>query len=116
MGLFEEPIRPTMRDETVTKKAPKMITNKPNNNLLPIEVPGINLSGRNAIIKTKSKLPIPTTFNERSFSVRKTDDATPPSFFKEPKLPLNDETIVGIVFINVIKPPAATAPAPICPI
>ncbi len=29
-------------------------------------------------------------------------------------LPLKEEIIVGIVFIKVIKPPAATAPAPIC--
>ncbi len=36
-----------------------------------------------------------------------------PLFFRDPILPLNEEIIVGIVLINVIKPPAATAPAPI---
>ena len=34
--------------------------------------------------------------------------------FNEPILSLKEEIIVGIVLINVIKPPAATAPAPIC--
>jgi hypothetical protein len=45
MGLFDEPINPTMRDETVTKKAPKIITRMPNSNLLPNEPPGISVCG-----------------------------------------------------------------------
>ena len=36
IGLLDEPIKPTIRDETVTKNAPKIITSNPNNNLLPI--------------------------------------------------------------------------------
>ena len=48
----------------------------------------------------------------RSLSVRFTTAAADLSF-TDPILSLKDEIIVGIVFINVIKPPAATAPAPI---
>jgi hypothetical protein len=36
IGLLDEPIKPTMRDETVTKKAPKMTTSNPSNKRLPI--------------------------------------------------------------------------------
>ena len=115
IGLLDEPIMPTIRDETVTKNAPKMMTNKPNNNLLPILAPGINVPGIKAITANKTRLPMPTTFMERSLSVLGTlVSAAAPSFFNEPILPLKEEMIVGIVFINVIKPPAATAPAPIC--
>jgi hypothetical protein len=60
---------------------------------------------------TSIKLPISTTLNERSFSVRKLAPSAP--CFNELILSLKEETIVGMVFNNVIKPPAATAPAPI---
>ncbi len=115
MGLFDEPIKPTMREETVTKNAPKMMINSPSNNLLPILLPGISVPGINAITNNNTRLPIPTTFIERSLSVLGTLAATPaPSFLREPILPLKEEMIVGIVFIKVMNPPAATAPAPIC--
>src|SRR5688572_4125909 len=93
IGLFEEPIKPTMRDETVTKKAPKIITSKPSNNLLPILSPGIKLPGINAIIKTRTRLPIPTTLIDRSLSVLLTVSLAEPAPFNEPRLPLKDETI-----------------------
>ena len=77
--------------------------------------PGINVPGINAITANKTRLPIPTTFIERSRSVLGTfASAVAPPFFNEPILPLKEEMIVGIVLIKVMKPPAATAPAPIC--
>ena len=103
-----------MRDETVTKKAPKIITSSPNNNLLPIELPGIKLLGNKAMININKRLPMPTTLIEISLSVLGTLLISIFSPLIEPILPLNEEIIVGIVFINVMNPPAATAPAPIC--
>ena len=116
MGLLEEPIKPTMREETVTKNAPKMITNNPNSSLLPTLAPGISVLGISAITAINTKLPIPTTLIDKSCSVRKVvvSALTPPDCLSEPILPLKEETIVGIVLISVINPPAATAPAPIC--
>src|SRR6185369_10180334 len=105
-GLLDEPINPTMRDDTVTKKAPKIMMSNPNNNLLKIELPGIKVPGINAITINKTILPMPTTFIERSLSVLGTFASTlAPFFFNDPILPLKDEMIVGIVFIKVIKPP-----------
>ena len=114
IGLLDEPINPTMRDDTVTKKAPKMIISKPNNNLLPTELPGIKLPGSSAIIRISTRLPTPTSLMDRSRSVRGISSFATLFPFKEPILPLNEEMIVGIVLINVMNPPAATAPAPIC--
>jgi len=57
---------------------------------------------------------MPTIFIDRSLSVLGISIFSPASpFFNEPRLPLKDEIIVGKVLIRVIKPPAATAPAPI---
>ena len=69
IGLFDEPMRPTMRDETVTKKAPKIITSSPNNNLLPIELLGIKLLGNKSMINSNKRLPMPTTLTEIPLSV-----------------------------------------------
>ena len=110
IGLLLEPIIPTIRLLTVTKKNPNTTIRIPIKNLFRIESPG-NI-GRNDISKIKARLPIKTVLNERSFSVRET--ATPPFSFIELTLSRNEEMIVGIVFIRVMNPPAATAPAPIC--
>ena len=111
MGLFEEPINPTILDDTVTKKAPNITTNTPSNNLLKIVSPGT--CGKRVINKINARLPNPTIFSDRSLSVLFTPSPPVPSF-NELILPLKEEMMVGIVFSNVIKPPAATAPAPIC--
>ena len=101
---------PTILLDTVTKKNPNTIIKIPTRNLLMIESPGI--CGKIPSNTTNIKLPINTVLKERSFSVRM---AGPSDFsFIEPILSLKDEMIVGIVFIRVINPPAATAPAPIC--
>src|SRR5215831_804104 len=107
IGLFDEPIRPTIQDETVTKKAPKTMINSPSSSLLPIEAPGMKLAGSSAIINIKARLPIPTILIERSLSVLGTLVVASLAPFIEPMLPLNEEIIVGMVFIKVINPPAA---------
>src|SRR6185503_13577987 len=105
IGLLEEPMRPTILDDTVTKKAPKMITSNPSNSLLPILLPGISVLGISAMTNNRIRLPMPTTLIERSLSVLGTCDSTlTPPFFNDPILPLKEEIIVGIVFIKVINP------------
>ncbi len=59
----------------------------------------------------KAKEPNKTTLKERSFSVRETPFSD--FSFILPMLSLKEDIMVGIVFMSVIKPPAATAPAPI---
>ncbi len=50
----------------------------------------------------------------RSFSVRLALAACPRRPRSEAKASLNEEMMVGSVLSRVMKPPAATAPAPIC--
>ena len=79
------------------------------NNLLPIFSPGT--CGKIVINKISAKLPMPTTFIDRSLSVLGTSMAVPPfPFFNELMLPLKEEIMVGIVLNKVMNPPAATAP------
>ncbi|MEP6825656.1 MAG: peptidoglycan-binding domain-containing protein, partial [Ramlibacter sp.] len=75
MGLLEEPINPTIRDDTVTNKAPKMITNIPISNFCSRLSPGT--CGSIAISATSTRLPMPTTFILMSFSVLKTAVVSP---------------------------------------
>ena len=63
---------------------------------------------------TKAKLPKITILKDRSLSVRLITFNSDLLLFIEAKLDLNEDMIVGIVLNKVIKPPAATAPAPIC--
>ena len=100
---------PTILLETVTKKNPKMTMSNPVRS-----VPGnVPVScGRIAITTTRIREPRITTVIGISRSVL---ESYTPAFisFILLKLSRNAETIVGSVFSNVIKPPAATAPAPI---
>ncbi len=110
IGFELDPMMPTMRLATVTKKNPNTIIRTPSKSLLKILSPGI--CGMNAINTTSRRLPPRTTVNGKSRSVRRT--ATPALLsFIEATLSLNDEMIVGRVLRRVMKPPAATAPAPI---
>src|SRR5437763_4764115 len=110
MGLLDEPINPTMREATVTKKAPKIITSRPIKALLKIVLPGI--IGNTAINTIKAMLPTKTILILRSLSVLLTAFLSS-TLSTELMLLLKEEMIVGIVFNNVINPPAVTAPAPI---
>ena len=111
-GLLLEPIMPTIREETVTKKAPNTTTKTPNNNLFKIPSPGI--IGIKAISRIKPMLPKTTTFIGKSLSVLLAVSFETVFSLMEPTLSLKEETMVGMVLSKVIKPPAATAPAPTC--
>ena len=112
IGLLEDPISPTMREETVTKKAPKITTSTPRSSLLTKLSPGT--WGRMVISRIRPRLPNPTILMDRSRSVLSwVWLASPPLFLREPTLPLKEEMMVGMVLNRVMKPPAATAPAPI---
>src|SRR5579863_1243223 len=106
MGLEEEPIKPTMRDDTVTKK-------KPNTTIITAERKLVGMFGIMDIKTTSATLPTNTYTRGISLSVR--DFTTALSLrlslrsLKESRKAL---IIVGNVFINVISPPKVTAPAP----
>ena len=113
IGFDDEPMMPTMRLATVTKKKPKTTISRPSSSLLPMPVPGTNGSTRDHEDQHQ-RADRATTVIGRSRSVRSTCAAAPPRARRsEAMLSLNDETIVGSVLISVMKPPAATAPAPI---
>jgi hypothetical protein len=111
IGLELVPMMPTIRLETVTKKNPKTTIMTPRSALPRIDAPGRN--GSSAMMTTSATQPPSTNVSGRSRSVRfwPAASAAPPRI--DARLPLKAETIVGIVLISVMKPPAATAPAPI---
>ena len=107
IGFDEEPMRPVMRDETVTKKNPKTMTSSETRKLPCVGMPG-------AIARTiASRSEPPSTMDSgRSRSVRSRtawDCPAPKSFM----LSRNEETMVGIVRPKVMMPEASTAPAPV---
>src|SRR5277367_4550533 len=73
-GLAEEPMRPTMRELTVTKRKPKTTTSRAAARLAahPTCAPGTGLNSRKMnIIATMAREPKMTTLMERSSSVRR---------------------------------------------
>ena len=116
-GLADEPTRPTMRELTVTKRNPKITTSSDAARLAaqPTNAPGTGLNSRKRNIKrTISNDPTSTTPMERSFSVRSGLAAAPPAPGRMVLNPADSAPqIVGRVLKSVIKPAAATAPAPI---
>ena len=103
-GLFEDPIRPTIREDTDAKKNPKITM---------IRDP-IGLTGKVGISQiriTIATIMISSTDMGRSCCVRTT-------FLFSCFLPMLDmaclkvRIISGNVLIRLITPPAATAPAP----
>ena len=110
IGLEEVPMMPTIREETVTKKNPKMtirsdMRREPGNG--PCGKPG-----RIASTSTIASDPITTIPMPRSLSVRLTPSAGPTPPRKLLTDSRNAEMIVGRVLMSVITPAQATAPAP----
>ena len=64
-GFDDEPIRPTMRDDTVTKKKPKMMTSTEARKL-----PWVGMPGATARKMASSSVPTSTTVIGMSRSVR----------------------------------------------
>ena len=108
-GFELVPIRPTIRDDTVTKKKPNTTMRTPSR-MRPPKVPGRN--GNSAMMATSARLPPTTTPMGRSWLVREGRAAPAPARMLA-MLPLNAATMVGSVRRSVMNPPAATAPAPI---
>jgi hypothetical protein len=69
--------------------------------------------GRAAIVRMRPTLPKSTKVMGKSRSVRFCAMPAAPSL-KDARLSWKAETMVGSVLSSVMKPPAATAPAPIC--
>src|ERR1035437_264161 len=90
MGLAEEPIRPTIRELTVTKRKPKTTISKEAARLAsqPTKAPGTGLNSRKQNIRITSTIEPPTTtLIGRSFSVRRglTLAAEPGRIFLKPE-------------------------------
>ena len=109
-GFDDVPMMPTMRDETVTKKKPKITTRMPISSFEPKPLPGS--CGISAMTPTRMSEPKITQVIGRSCSVRATGPPLP--FFSRRLLKLSRKAaaIVGRVLISVMRPAAATAPAP----
>src|SRR3954462_13837810 len=107
IGFDEDPIRPTIRDDTVTKKNPKTITSTDVTTL-----PCVGKPGASARKNARATVPTRTILIGISRSVR-SRPATAPLAAKSFMLSRNDEMIVGMVLPSVIRPAASTAPAPV---
>ncbi len=105
IGFDELPMRPVMREDTLTKKKP--------NRMVSTATRGCPCVGRPGTATRKiasASVPSITTSSGRSCSVRAVP-AAPPSprpFMLSLKLP----RMVGSVRASVISPAASTAPAP----
>ena len=105
-GLEEEPIKPTMREATVTKKNPNTMTNRAESRF-------IGILGRKAISTIRAALPTSTHTSGRSFSVRLCSTTCPLRLLrKSARESRNALTMVGSVLMSVMTPPKVTAPAP----
>ena len=117
MGFDDVPMSPVMREETVTNKNPKTITNNAaarfSYQVVLASLMGMKVSMAHIISSTRAAPP-KATFRSRSRSVRR----APPPVAAAP-LPRsfaparNAAMMVGMVLSKVISPDAATAPAPI---
>ena len=103
-GLLLLPTKPTILEETVAKKNPKITTI-----IAPIKVTGI--AGTSQINKVITKIHGSISFMLKSLAVRELSLTAVPSmpFIASLKVRI----IRGRDFIRLIIPPAANAPAPI---
>ena len=102
-GLLEEPIIPTIREETVAKK-------KPNTTIISAPRKFTGIAGTNQIINTMATIPARITPIGRSLSVLKVPPFWDPFilFMESRKV----EMIRGRDLIREMIPPVAIAPAP----
>ena len=102
-GLLLEPTRPTIFDETVAKKNPKMTMR------MALMIPAC-IGGRSHIATAITAHPARTNFMSMSFSVRSAPFAA--DFDKPPSALVNVRTMSGSDFMRLMIPAAASAPAP----
>ena len=105
IGFDEVPMRPVMREETVTKKKPKMTTRMDARKL-----PRVGRFGARARNSASRSDPMSTTTIGMSRSVRMRLAPAPAPKSLIPSRA--DAMIVGIVRASVMRPAARTAPAP----
>jgi hypothetical protein len=106
IGLDDVPMRPVMRDDTVTKRNPKTMTR-----IAARKLPCIGIFGARARKIARSSDPTSTKIIGRSRSVRTTAPLPAPA--PKPFRPSRAEPrIVGSVRPSVMSPAASTAPAP----
>ena len=106
IGFDEVPMRPVMRDETVTNRKPKMTIR-----IAARKLPCIGIFGATARKIASSSEPASTNTVGKSRSVR---SAVVVAFAAPKSLSPSraDATIVGSVRPSVMRPAASTAPAP----
>ena len=112
VGLEVTPTRPTMRDDTVTKK--KANTTTQTEAVARTAKESIaNTLGTIAITRAITARTMMTTLSERSRSVRGVFSVVDPTRDLSCAKPMRKlSIIVGMLFMSVIRPPVATAPAP----
>src|SRR5215471_18360695 len=107
IGFDDVPMSPVMRDDTVTKKNPKITMR-----IAARKFPWVGIFGATARKIASASEPTSTTPSGMSRSVRARAIAPAPaprSFIAS----RNDDTIVGMVRASVMSPDARTAPAPV---
>src|SRR4029453_7971184 len=98
IGLDDDPISPTMRDETVTKKKPKITTSTE-----AMKLPCVGSRGASARNSARRRVPASTSVIGMSRSVRVRPPPVPELLaLRSRTLSRNDDTMVGIVRASVI--------------
>ncbi len=113
VGFDVTPTRPTIRDDTVTKKNANTTTHTAATARTGDDPTAPKTCGTSANTPAMISSPKPTVFSERSSPVRGTVTDASPSRSRSCRVPMRKlSTIVGMLRISVIRPAAATAPAP----
>src|SRR3989449_10914127 len=107
IGFDDDPIKPVIRDDTVTKKKPNTSSSSDARKL-----PCVGILGATARKIASASEPPSTTASGRSRSVRNVAACDLPAL-KSFMLSRNDGTIVGTVRHRLMMPAARTAPAPV---
>src|SRR5215212_2161043 len=114
IGFDDEPISPVRREDTVTKRKPKMMIRIAAAMRAAMPVPPTYSGFENAITTISAMMPIRTTFIDRSRSVRGVAAVSSAVFVldksrRPPRMPCQ---MIGSERNTLMMPPAATAPAP----
>ena len=116
IGFDEVPMSPAMREDTVTNRKPKTTTSTEAIRLAPAPVgaPGTGLKVRKTHMRTTMIAePASTSVIGRSCCVRPRPPVTAASVRRRSAAPARSApTMVGVVLMSVMRPAAATAPAP----
>ncbi len=114
VGLEVTPTRPTMRDDTVTKRKAKTAMQTAAMRRKSKGAPPPRAPGTRARSRMIAAVPPSTTAMGRSFSVRRSDPLTPrrPRAISAPRPSRSEATMMGSDLATAMRPAVATAPAP----